>query len=148
MGKQRPRRNWKGPRDLTRAEIAEKFADPFEMLALEAANFHEILPTVDERRAFIVEFRDEYLVLAGFIAPETMHPADIEYEFNVFKRSLEFFENLPTSIELPDLPDLRSIERGPFAENHYAALAKARGAWWKANKLELTDEELIWMIKH
>lgn len=148
MAKKRSRRNWKGPRDLTRAEIREKFSSPFEMLALDAINFHEVLLTADERRAFAAEFRDEYLSIFGFLAPETMHPADIECEFNVFKRPPEFFENLPPSIELPDLPDLRSIERGPFAENHYAALAKARGAWFRANKLELSDEELIWLVKH
>jgi len=126
----------------------EKFSNPFELLALEAANFHSILPTADERRAFIAEFRGEYLDLAGFIAPETMHPADIEYEFNVFKRPAEFFDDLQVSIELPEVPDLRSTSRGPFAGNHYEVLAKARGAWWKANKLEMTDEELIWMVKN
>ena len=153
-----------------RRRIRQRYdSNPFAFFDLAANTFYHELPTAAEQQAFIVEYPYIALETFGFLASGgDKHPSSSVTAAGacVFRRDVEFFLKLlpsPKDLSFGDwnrgqyfrpkgwpgdvmfvAPDLKDL-KWPDAE---VEKAKARGAWWKANKLELTDEELIWMVKH
>ncbi|MEK7754509.1 MAG: hypothetical protein AAB654_21470 [Acidobacteriota bacterium] len=133
------------PRKRLRAEgggeeIRRRFANPFTLLAAEdPRRFHELLPTAAERRAFAEEFRREFLETWEFIADETDRcPASVHYG-EPFRRPPEFYERIDVSTFDP--PDVRGVAYLDL----YHAIARGRGAWWRAMHLRMTAAERAWL---
>lgn len=153
MPDKRERRPWQGTAatspDAIREQIRERYANPWELFELRAETFYMELPTPAERAAFVAEFPSEFLEAFRFFArtfpPE---PAEVEYGFDVFQRTAEFFEEHFEAISRFEVPDLRTVARGDFEADWYTALVVARGLWWKAEGLPLTAREEKWLRRH
>ncbi len=110
-------------------------------------NFFRGLPTPGEREAFARVFPAEFYGIFNFFSEVTDDcPASVDHDFRVFRRPSDEFlkmllEAAPKPFEAVDVSALH------FYPEQVETLAVARGTWWRANRLRMTEVELVWLEK-
>lgn len=129
----------------TAAAMRQRYDDFDVFLLTEPAELFREFPTTAERMAFAEAFPEPFYRMWRFFADDSDgEPRSVHYHFRVFRRPAdEFLALIERKKPAPFAPpDLRGVH---FYPESIEALALARGEWWRANKLPMTDAERAWL---
>jgi hypothetical protein len=135
-------RAYRSPNYTAEQRVRERCKSPWLKVVLQSDTFYKEFPTKEERDAFRAIRPGWSLELFGFTELSSdLWPASSRFGYP-FRRSLDFYDTATVASSF-DAPDLRTV---PYRDRQ-GVLAHARGLWWRANRLEMTADEMRWMLK-